>query len=396
MSAKAKAAAPWQKGLELDEIKRHTALYREHDEGHIYGAFTGIGDLQVVEWLHSGRMVSMTTRGQLVGAYAERHATQRQQVADYTSRVRAEVVPGDCYVKRVAYTTGTGYTRVASGLAKLLKQVQLGGGALWLEVLQEHRGDLELCKYLGLTRVCSKIPAGGEVLGVYRSGRPAGWQALPAEDEYGLRRLPLKFDPAPYAAAVARLSQDDFALHYSSKQKAGAWAALALRGYGPPGGPADPTFIAKPAEMAKRWKAENAEVVDTWVLQNTPLRRRMRALEPLVALVPGKHHRVRLMRLEPGGGELTRHADNTDPDAGLLPGHLARVHLPIVTNPGVQFEAWLADGKCQRRNMAAGEVWTLDTLKPHRAVNGGTEARVHLVIDTEVSDELRTLMRAGS
>ena len=38
------------------------------------------------------------------------------------------------------------------------------------------------------------------------------------------------------------------------------------------------------------------------------------------------------MNLAPGGGELERHTDQVDPDAGVNDAKLMRFHFPIVTN----------------------------------------------------------------
>jgi hypothetical protein len=38
--------------------------------------------------------------------------------------------------------------------------------------------------------------------------------------------------------------------------------------------------------------------------------------------------------------------------------------------------------------MKEGECWFLDTRKPHQAINGGTEERIHLVVDVLTEKEL--------
>ena len=38
--------------------------------------------------------------------------------------------------------------------------------------------------------------------------------------------------------------------------------------------------------------------------------------------------------------------------------------------------------------MKRGECWFLDTRKPHMAVNGGNDERIHLVVDVETENEL--------
>jgi hypothetical protein len=43
--------------------------------------------------------------------------------------------------------------------------------------------------------------------------------------------------------------------------------------------------------------------------------------------------------------------------------------------------------------MEYGTIWYLDTRKPHRAVNGGDDERIHLVIDLESSDDVLELLK---
>lgn len=81
--------------------------------------------------------------------------------------------------------------------------------------------------------------------------------------------------------------------------------------------------------------------------------------------------RSRLMRLS-GHAEVTRHADQ-----GYYWTERVRVHIPIVTQPTVQFE-------CDKAviNMAPGECWIFDTWRQHRVLNDAVESRIHLVVDT--------------
>jgi len=221
-------------------------------------------------------------------------------------------------------------------------------------------------------------------LGIWALGLPAA--RLAAADWPALARLDLpRLIVGPLARALPRLDAM-WADHYSSYNARHSWSALALRGYG-----GRPEFIEKPAEMSKRWKAENADKL-AWKLANTPLRWDLPEAEALIGAVPGHKHRVRLMRLAPGGGELLRHADITDPDAGTRDGQLMRIHIPVVTNDAVRFEGWRPDGSRQEARMETGSVWFLDTRKPHTARNDGPSPRVHLVMDVESSAALRGLI----
>ena len=67
-----------------------------------------------------------------------------------------------------------------------------------------------------------------------------------------------------------------------------------------------------------------------------------------------------------------------------------RVHIPVITNPGVEFTC----GE-QTVHMRAGECWVLDTFRNHTVANRGADRRIHLVIDTVGGQRLWDLIRAG-
>ncbi len=67
-----------------------------------------------------------------------------------------------------------------------------------------------------------------------------------------------------------------------------------------------------------------------------------------------------------------------------------RIHIPATTNPGVLFTC--GD---ETVHMAAGECWLFDSFRGHRVHNGGTEQRVHLVLDTVGGRRLRELIEAA-
>ncbi len=106
-------------------------------------------------------------------------------------------------------------------------------------------------------------------------------------------------------------------------------------------------------------------------MQPTPHLQRCRYLQQLLASLGATVGRTRLMRLA-GQAEVTRHADQ-----GYYWTERVRVHVPIVTQPTVQFDC---DG--QSINMAAGECWIFDTWRLHRVLNDAALPRVHLVADT--------------
>ena len=64
-----------------------------------------------------------------------------------------------------------------------------------------------------------------------------------------------------------------------------------------------------------------------------------------------------------------------------------RFHMPLVTNPGVDFRV---SGK--RVTMLPGELWALDTSYVHAVSNRGQEDRVHLVLEVKVDDHVRAMI----
>jgi hypothetical protein len=108
---------------------------------------------------------------------------------------------------------------------------------------------------------------------------------------------------------------------------------------------------------------------------------RLPYIQQVMAELGGVWSRSRLMGLGPGG-EVPLHIDvhyhwRT---------HL-RIHIPVITNPKVLFTC--GD---ETVHMAAGECWLFDSFRDHRVENGGTERRVHLVLDTVMTDPIRALI----
>jgi hypothetical protein len=106
-------------------------------------------------------------------------------------------------------------------------------------------------------------------------------------------------------------------------------------------------------------------------MQPTPQLQHCPYMRQALASLGATIGRTRLMRLA-GQAEVTRHADQ-----GYYWAERVRVHVPLVTQPTVQFEC---DG--ETINMAAGECWIFDTWRQHRVLNDAVQSRIHLVCDT--------------
>lgn len=182
-------------------------------------------------------------------------------------------------------------------------------------------------------------------------------------------RLVPRFDPAPLAAELAALEQGEWTAHFVAENYQGDWSVLPLRA---PKGTNHPILRITSVPGTENWE-------DTEFLVACP------AMRAVIDSLPAQVGAARLMRLGPGA-EIKEHRDwDLSPDQGMV-----RLHLPIVTNPAVDFRV-----NGERVDMAPGELWYLRLADPHRVINAGAAPRVHLVIDCAMSDALGEMLRAA-
>ena len=180
-------------------------------------------------------------------------------------------------------------------------------------------------------------------------------------------RLPLTFDPAPLAAEAALITDVEWRPHFNPQTYSGEWRVAALRSKG------------GVLERVEAHPSSSDEFADTPILARSPeLQRVVRGFRcPTTA--------VRLLSLSPGA-VVREHRDH-----GLrLEDGEARLHIPVLSNPEVEF---VLDG--EPLPMASGECWYINADLPQSVVNGGTTARVHLVVDCKVDDWLLGLFPEG-
>lgn len=173
-------------------------------------------------------------------------------------------------------------------------------------------------------------------------------------------KLPFLFDAARMQAEVAGLTDAEWTPHYNERDYEGEWTGVALRS----SGGRDGWLFPRPPGGAP--------------YANTPSLARRPYLREVLATFQCPMENARLLRLHAGSSIL----EHTDHALGYQDG-LARLHVPIFTNPDVTF---FLDG--EPVPMRAGECWYLDFNRPHRVDNRSTEHRVHLVIDCVVDDWL--------
>lgn len=183
-------------------------------------------------------------------------------------------------------------------------------------------------------------------------------------------RLPFAFDPAALAADLARFDEADWTEHFVRANYEGAWSVLPLRAAA---GETHRVRMIFPNPTAEHF-------VDTHYLDRAP------ALRAVLARLECPLKCARLMRLS--AGSVIKEHDDFDPDSA---NGVARLHVPITTNPQVEF-------LLNRRPvpMSAGSVWYLRLSDPHAVFNRGASDRVHLVIDARVNDWLAGMIFDGA
>lgn len=116
-------------------------------------------------------------------------------------------------------------------------------------------------------------------------------------------------------------------------------------------------------------------------MRPTPLLERCPYFQQVMASFDTVVGRSRLMRLA-GGAEANIHYD-----MHYNWYHRVRIHVPIVTDPGVRFLC--GDDEV---HMQPGEAWIFDTWQFHNVINESQADRIHLVIDTAGTAAFWTLL----
>lgn len=386
---------PWQHGIDLSVLRDLQAPFKAVNKPHVYGAFGLTKERDLAAAHAEGRLIFTRDGDKTVGAAMFRLLKSPGGVKDWTG-TEVRFPAGDLVVDDLAVLPDY-MGNLPNRLSRILARLKEGGRPIWVRAWEEVPDAVETLEMEGFRWISTQVTAGSEVRGIYLwCPNSETFVARPAPDHH----------PAEFAS-LCRMSVQvqhhdelvreaagvgEWAQHYSSYNKGQSWTAVALRGYDPD----DPEFIIKPSEMSKTWKEENPER-----LTATPGWTRVsQALPFITAWVEDLAERlfdngsdgldrVRLMRLASGGGELSRHADITDRDAGVADGKIARVHVPLVSDPSILFNSWDCRGHMREVHMEPGKVYYLDQRKPHRVKNPSGVDRIHLVIDGMSSRLLR-------
>ena len=175
-------------------------------------------------------------------------------------------------------------------------------------------------------------------------------------------KFPFQFDVAKLKSCLQAYTQEDWLLHYNTRDYDGDWRIIALKSVAgdkykifSPFEIQEPTQYTEHMNKAPYFK----EVLDTLQCEKTT---------------------VRLMRLKPGA----RIKEHSDYNLSVNDTEL-RLHIPISTNPQMEFYL-----NKERIYLGEGECWYLNFNLLHSLYNGGATPRVHLVVDCVVNDWLKS------
>lgn len=354
----------WQHGYDLEYLKGLESKY-EHYNTFTLSPFTQMKKNNIAEglWDKSLNVLDDNTMIQV---------NEVKMPSDITMHL--DTVIGKKHKGDLVFTKLTGdETLLMHFMNKKIKNI-FGITDSWIYVWAEDPKMNEFAKFMLYSLVGPKITTFGEIFNIYYKGSKRSFPYVDPAEYVSIKRIVDKSTCYLDTIREKLKTLPEFTNHYSNYNKGKSWSALSLRGYS-----FDPSFITKPSEMNEKWQKENEHLV--FLMQDTPLYDTFPEVRKIVDYFGKDVHRVRFMKLAPGGGELKRHTDQVDRDSGGSLGKLARIHIPIVTNPDVIFTVWSTKGIPEKVNMKVGEAWFLDTRKPHQAINGGTEDRIHLVID---------------
>jgi hypothetical protein len=176
-------------------------------------------------------------------------------------------------------------------------------------------------------------------------------------------RLALEFDVEAIASEMEALPEHVWIPHFNKAIHSGDWSGAALRSIG-----GDLTRIYPDP-------SGSLEFADTSTLALCP------SVGRALPMFQCPLTTVRLLALGPGAEIREHHDDRLGYEDGDV-----RLHIPIVTAPGVDFSLGGLPVV-----MALGECWYLDLRLTHRAANRSSVRRVHLVIDCKVNPWLEGL-----
>lgn len=366
----------WQRGYDIETLKKISNVFKQEFKPFVYGAFGIPNERDIATLLLESRLIKTAD----FSTVAEVHQYEKKgSIKDFRG-VSMDFPAGTIYIKSIA----------GEKKETILKYFleKCSNRPLIVEIFDEMIQTRRIIEGLGFKYMLSKISAASDLKGVY--GFNISTDDISILEKKHLEVLNNSFlEKEKVETILKELEGLDWANHYSSYNKDKSWSAVSLRGYDVD----NPYFIIKPTEMSQKWKKENSEKLQwksNWI---SGVERMFPETKAIILEKFGirDFDRIRFMKLQPNDGELLRHADITDREAGIETGKVVRLHIPIKTNKDVIFKSWSERGSEKVMNMEVGGLYYLDVRKPHTAINGGQEERIHLVIDVRVDEKIKEL-----
>lgn len=176
-------------------------------------------------------------------------------------------------------------------------------------------------------------------------------------------RLPFWFNVSLLQHEVQELSALPWQLHFQKLHYEGQWSGIPLRSIN---GKTDNIHISI---------EEHPVYKNTAFLEDSPY------LQKVLQTFQCPLRAVRLLKLN-AGAIIKEHRDK---ELNFERGEI-RLHIPVITHEDVEFYL-----DHERIYLKEGECWYLNFDLPHRISNNSNTDRIHLVIDAEVNDWVRTV-----
>ena len=390
----------WKKGYDIEYLKELSAAFR-YQKKLVYGAFGLVKERDIATALSESRCCYNKAKSAVVISKVLQRGSKK---TDFTgnkiiipeetfyiqSFAAANTKDADIILEEVLSRVNT----YNEGMKKTQDDLGIPVYERWgifnsyIEILEED----EVCKQAVLSRGFiykgTRISAGSELYGIY--GLEGSEKTYSVQESAELLELEKNYITEKQNDAILSEieSYNNFYQHYSSYNKKKSWTAFAIKGYIKN----DPSFIIKPGEMSKKWKKENSKIINNkpeWLDISSMFPETIKIAEEL-----GETERVRFMKLG-AGGELTRHADITDRNAGVEIGKIVRLHIPIKSTKDVINKSWDARGNNKYMNFEKNGLYYLDQRKPHCVKNNSSQERINLVIDLKSNNKIIKMLQNG-
>lgn len=363
----------WLKTYDLNHLKKIVNIFKENEKEFIYGQFSKIKERDLIKYLDNNTII-YTDSACILWRTLKRNSFR----TDFRGK-KIILKKGDIVVDRFTASSILKGLNVFNSFVDKIKHENI-----IVFLFEEDSITKEIIMAKKFNYLSSKIMSTSEIVGIYSNPPKTLFFEKPKIDIKEKQSLCLANNIVKTNCSVSdidfkkikteMMSYNEFYQHYSHYNKRKSWSAFSVIGYIKE----DPSFIIKPSEMSKKWKEENKSLVNA-----SPGCTKISNLFPNTIKFAerfGKIERLRFMKLS-SKGELSRHADITNKEAGVSKGKVARFHLPIISNEKVEYYSWGLRGIKINKQFYKPELFYLDQRKPHKVINNSDFDRINLVMD---------------